>query len=80
MVPQFSTVASNKDFVVSMGAADIATEVPTYDTSFTFDSDTAYKIDSRSSGRYLSYKIETTDIKDFAVSGFDFDVMATGRR
>ena len=80
MVPQFSTVAEDKNFDVSMGAADIATEVPTYDTTYTFDSDTEYKIDSRSAGRYLSYKIETSDIKDFTVSGFDFDVIATGRR
>lgn len=79
MVPQFVTSAGNKEFVVSMGAADLATLDPTYETSFTFNSGTAYKIDSRASGRYLSYKIETTDIKDFTVSGFDFDVVATGR-
>ena len=79
MVPQFVTTAPNKEFVVSMGAADLATSDPTYETSFTFDSSTAYKIDSRASGRYLSYKIETTDVKDFTISGFDFDVLATGR-
>jgi len=80
MVPQFSTVASNKVFDVSMGAADLPNEVPTFETTVHFNSDTQYKIDSRSSGRYLSYKVETTDVKDFTVSGFDFDVVATGRR
>ena len=80
MVPQFSTVASNKTFDVAMGAANLATDVPTYDLTYSFNSDTEYKIDSRSAGRYLSYKIETSDIKDFTVSGFDFDVIATGRR
>ena len=80
MVPQFSTVASDKTFDVAMGAANLASDVPTYDQSYSFDSSTDYKIDSRSAGRYLSYKIETSDIKDFTVSGFDFDVVATGRR
>jgi hypothetical protein len=73
-------VASNKVFDVSMGAADLPNEVPTFETTVNFNSDTQYKIDSRSSGRYLSYKVETTDVKDFTVSGFDFDVVATGRR
>lgn len=80
MVPQFSTVASDKTFNVSMGAADLATDVPVYDQTYNFDTSTEYKIDSRSAGRYLSYKIETDTKKDFAVSGFDFDVVATGRR
>jgi hypothetical protein len=80
MVPQFNTVATNKTFNVSMGAADLATSSPTYETSVSLDTSSAYKVDSRSSGRYLSYKIETPDIKDFTISGFDFDVIATGRR
>lgn len=80
MVPQFSTVATNKTFDVSMGAADLSTDVPTYDQSYNFNSGTEYKIDSRSSGRYLSYKVETNTEKDFTISGFDFDVIATGRR
>ena len=80
MVPQFSTQAPNKTFGISMGASDLASAAPTYETSVQFDNSTEYKVDSRSSGRYLSYKIETPDIKDFTVSGFDFDIVATGRR
>lgn len=80
MVPQFNTVASNKVFNVSMGAANLATSSPTYETSVSLDTSSDYKVDSRSSGRYLSYKIETPDLKDFTISGFDFDIVATGRR
>ena len=80
MSPQFSTVATNKTFDVSMGAADLASDVPTYDISYSFNISSEHKIDSRSAGRYLSYKIETPDTKDFTISGFDFDVVATGRR
>ena len=80
MAPQFTTIAADKTFDVSMGAADLPASVPAYGASFNFDTSTDYKIDSRSSGRYLSYKVETQDNKDFAVSGFDFDVVATGMR
>lgn len=80
MVPQFSTVNSDQTFEVSMGASNLSQEVPTYETTVTLDMTTDYKVDSRSSGRYLSYKVETSSTKDFIVSGFDFDVVATGRR
>jgi hypothetical protein len=80
MVPQFNTVSSNKTFNVSMGAANLPTQAPSYETSVSLDMAADYKVDSRSSGRYLSYKIETPDNKDFTISGFDFDIIATGRR
>lgn len=80
IAPQFSTVAANKDFNVTFGAADFPNNVPSYETTQTYDSSLDYKIDSRASGRYLSYKIQTPDNKDFAISGFDFDVVSTGRR
>lgn len=80
MVPQFSTVNTDKTFNVSMGAADLPSSVPTYETAVTLDMSSDYKVDSRSSGRYLSYKVELTETKDFVVSGFDFDVVSTGRR
>ena len=80
MVPQFSTLSSDKTFNVSMGAADLASDVPVYDQTYNFDTSSEYKIDSRSAGRYLSYKIQTDTKKDFTISGFDFDVIATGKR
>jgi hypothetical protein len=45
-----------------------------------FDVSTDYKIDSRVSGRYLSYKMTVSDNKDFDFLGFDLDMMTTGRR
>ncbi len=78
-VPQFSTVSSNKLFDVTFGAADYANETPNYGATSSFNSSTQHKIDSRSAGRYLSYKITTPDLKDFSVSGFDFEVVSTGR-
>jgi len=80
MVPQFSTVAIDKTFNVSLGAADLPNEVPAYETAVTLNTSVDHKVDSRAAGRYLSYKVETPTNKDFVVSGFDFDVVATGGR
>jgi hypothetical protein len=80
MMPQFSTVATDKTFDVTMGAADLPNSTPNYGSAYNFDSGTEYKIDSRSSGRYLSYKITSPTEKDFDLNGFDFDIITTGRR
>ena len=80
MMPQFSTVAVDKTFDVTMGAADLPNSTPNYGDTYSFDSGTEHKIDARSSGRYLSYKITSSTEKDFDLSGFDFDIVTTGRR
>ena len=80
MLPQFSTVASDKTFDVTMGAADLPNATPNYGPTYNFNSDTEHKIDARSAGRYLSYKVTTPTDKDFDISGFDFDIITTGRR
>lgn len=62
------------------GASDIPSNTPTYSDSRTYDIASDYKIDSRASGRYLSYKVTFSDNKDFEFSGFDLDVTTTGAR
>ena len=78
--PQATTTNSNKSIVFTFGASDVPNSEPTYGSATTFNTGTDYKIDSRSAGRYLSYKIEVADNKDFEVSGFDIDISATGSR
>lgn len=78
--PQATTTNSNKEITFTFGASDIPNSLPTYGSSTTFNTGTDYKIDSRSSGRYLSYKILISDNKDFEISGFDIDISATGAR
>jgi hypothetical protein len=80
MMPQFSTVAVDKTFDVTMGAADLPNSAPNYGSTYSFNSGTEHKIDARSAGRYLSYKIGSQTEKDFDLSGFDFDLVTTGRR
>ena len=78
--PQATTTNSNKSITFTFGASDIPNSDPTYGNSTVFNTGTDYKIDSRSAGRYLSYKILVSDNKDFEVSGFDIDISATGAR
>ena len=72
--------SNNTEIQFTFGASDIPNDTPTYDTAVTFDIASDYKIDSRTSGRYLSYKVTFADSKDFALSGFDLEVTTTGAR
>ena len=80
IVPQVDTQNSNKQFVFTFGSSDLLGDTPTFGSDITFDGATDYKIDTRASGRYLSYKMAVSDTKDFSFLGFDLDVLTTGRR
>ena len=80
LYPQISTPSSDSNFNFSMGGANLLSDAPTYESTVTFDSTTDHKIDSRASGRYLSYKLEVPVAKDFSFTGFDLEVTVTGRR
>lgn len=82
MLPQVATKnSSDTTLTIQFGASDIPNNTPTYSTTATFDISTDYKVDSRASGRYLSYKFSkgANDYADFELSGFDLDVTTTGR-
>lgn len=78
--PQVSTVSPSPEIQFEFGASDLATEVPKYQTPIIFNMSTEYKLDTRMSGRYLSYKVSTQAPKDFSLSGFDIDLQLVGRR
>ena len=79
--PQADTTnTQDTTLTFQFGASDIPRATPVYGTATTFDIATDHKIDSRAAGRYLSYKLTITDNKDFELSGFDLDVIPTGRR
>lgn len=81
-LPQVSTKnTDDTTLTFEFGASDIPNQQPNYSAAATFDIATDYKIDSRASGRYLSYKmtVDSDDFKDFEFSGFDIDVTTTGR-
>ena len=78
--PQASTVSSDPEIHFEFGATDLATEVTNYNPGIIFNMATEYKVDTRMSGRYLSYKVGTASPKDFSLSGFDIDLQLVGRR
>jgi hypothetical protein len=78
--PQADTKNESKTLQFRFGASDIPTGTPTYGSTQTFNMGTDHKIDSRAAGRYLAYEITIPDSKDFEFSGFDLDVVPTGRR
>jgi hypothetical protein len=78
--PQVATDNTDKKFVFTFGSTDLMGSNTDYSASTSFDGATDYKIDTRESGRYLSYKMTVTDDKDFDFLGFDLDVLTTGRR
>lgn len=80
VVPQISTPNSDGNFKFTFGAATTPNATPNYGTAVTFDALNGYKVDTRISGRYLSYKLTSDTLKDFAFSGMDADVVVTGRR
>jgi len=78
--PQACTSNPDKEVDFTFGATDISSRLPSYGTAVTFDMDTDHKIDTRTAGRYVSYKMTVDDNKDFQFSGFDMEVTITGRR
>lgn len=51
-----------------------------FTTSVTFNPNLGYKVDTREGGRYIAWQMTADDFYDFELSGFDADVVSTGRR
>jgi len=63
------------------GAADYSNSPPpVYQGPMTFDGGSNYKLDFMTSGRFISFKILYSDYRDFDLSGFDFNLVVTGKR
>lgn len=78
--PQVTTVNPDPEILFQFGASQFATQNPEYDETQVFDIANDYKVDTRMSGRYLSYRVTTPTPKDFTLSGFDLDIQLIGRR
>ena len=79
LMPQISSTNSDANFTFTFGATDTPNTSANYEAAVTFNSTTDYKVDTRMSGRYLSYKLGST-LKDFVFSGMDVEVVVTGKR
>ena len=64
----------------NLSASDRPTDEFSTNLTKTFTPSTDYKIDTRLAGRYLNYEVRETNGKDYSLSGFDMDIITTGRR
>jgi hypothetical protein len=80
VVPQAQFEVTDGQFLWQLGATDLPGGAIVYSTNYMYSPDTEYKIDTKVSGRYLAYKISTSDIENFRISGFDADIIVTSRR
>ena len=82
MVSSDESEALGESYVTfNIGAADLPNNTPNYSTTTDFKPSQMYQLNTRASGRYLSYKIETPDpLTHFSLTGFDADFIATAKR
>jgi hypothetical protein len=80
IVPQAEFEVTDGTFFWQLGATDLPGGPIVYSTNYTYSPDTEYKIDTKVAGRYLAYRISTSDIENFRISGFDADVLLLSKR
>jgi hypothetical protein len=79
-VPEASFDDSTGTFTFEFGSSDLAEQTPNYRSKAVFNPSTDYKIDMMVSGRYLAYKVSTSSISNFQLSGMDCEIKSLSRR
>jgi hypothetical protein len=67
-------------FTFEFGSSDLPEQTPNYRSKSPFNPSSDYKIDMMVSGRYLAYKIGTSSISNFQISGMDCEIKSMSRR
>lgn len=80
IIPQASFNTVDATFTWEVGSADLPNNPVIYRSTASFNPSTDYKIDTKVSGRYLAYKVTSTSLEDFRISGFDAEVVSTSKR
>ena len=80
ITPQASFDSTSSFFRWQVGSADLPNAGVTYYSDQNFYPDQDYKLDMKVAGRYLGYRISTTDIENFRISGFDAEIKEISRR
>jgi hypothetical protein len=78
--PQVDTENNDQTLTFSFAGGSTPQASMSFTSSGNFTPITGYKVDTREGGRYLAWRMTSTDYADFQLSGFDIDVIATGRR
>lgn len=78
--PQAEFEVTDGSFFWQLGATDLPGGAIVYSTNFNYSPNSQYRIDSKVAGRYLAYKISTSNIENFRISGFDAELSVISRR
>lgn len=80
ITPQAEFEVTDGVFNWEVGSTDLPNGAITYQTTFDYRPDVDYIINTRVFGRYLAYKISTSNIENFRISGFDADIRSFNKR
>lgn len=82
--PQALNRGGTDNLYFSFAATETNSPYPTFAPFGTngtyFNPDTSYKINTKVGGRYLAWRLENYTLSDMQLSGFDLDIIPTGRR
>mgnify|MGYP000544111046 CR=1 FL=1 len=78
--PQARMEVDSEPLTFEVGGADYFGAATTYDTTQTYDGQSLYKLDYRSTGRHLGMRITYPGYNAFSLTGFDFELFITGER
>lgn len=80
IAPQAAYFDSGNAIEFKFGSSDLPTQQVTWQTSYSFDPEAEYKIDTKAFGRYLAYQAEFPGLSGFKFSGMDLDVTTLSKR
>lgn len=73
-------IKGSGDISITTGWSDTPEGSVTWDDPVSYNIETDYKVDVRTSGRYPAWRFEGSDSGNFQLSGIDFNVLVDGER
>ena len=80
IVPQATFDATDSKFTWSVGSTDLPNGAVTYYSTQDYYPERDYQLQMKVAGRYLAYRVGTTDIENFKLAGFDAEIREISRR
>lgn len=80
IVPQAEFEVTDGVFRWELGSTDLPGGAVVYQTTYDYRPDDDYIINTRVFGRYLAYRVSTSNIENFRISGFDADIRSFNKR
>lgn len=80
IAPNAKFYPGSNPLMFKFGASDYSDQTPVYGDAYSFDGLENYKCDFKAGGRYLDMIITHAGFKDFKLTGFDMDLVITGKR